>query len=139
MASVIGELGADRERLLYNLQGGTAAAGQGIPGGVLAEPAYILLAETGVTDAHEVIRKITLIAEREGISFAAALEREPETLSRIGGKLAELGLVPRAEEALSFFEHPEKYNGLSVQKAKTIAAKYRELMRSEKGKVRSEK
>ncbi|WP_010254655.1 lyase family protein [Treponema primitia] len=123
MASVIQGLGADRERLLRNLRGET-----GIPGGVLAEPAYILLAETGVSDAHEVIRKITLTAEKENISFAAALTKEGDVLSRIGGKMAELGLVASASDALSFFEKPERYCGLAVKKAKTLAAKYRQLM-----------
>jgi adenylosuccinate lyase len=126
MASVVEGLRVDRERLLSNLRGGP-----GVPGGILAEPAYILLAETGVSDAHEVIRRITLRAEREGLSFAAALAGEPETLARISGKLAELGLVPEAAEALSFFECPELYRGLSVRKAKAIAAKYRELMEQE--------
>jgi adenylosuccinate lyase len=123
MASVIQGLGADRERLLRNLRGET-----GIPGGVLAEPAYILLAETGVSDAHEVIRKITLTAEKEHISFAAALTKEGDVLSRIGGKMAELGLVASASDALSFFEKPERYCGLAVKKAKTLSAKYRQLM-----------
>jgi adenylosuccinate lyase len=121
MASVLEGLGTDRERLLFNLRSG------GIPGAILAEPAYILLAETGVSDAHEVIRRITLAAEKGQLSFAQALAREGEVLSRIGGKMAELGLVPSAGEALSFFERPESYNGLAVKKARTIAAKYRKM------------
>jgi adenylosuccinate lyase len=123
MASVIQGLGVDRERLLRNLRGEA-----GIPGGIFAEPAYILLAETGVSDAHEVVRKITLTAERENISFAAALTKEGDVLSRIGGKMAELGLIPSAADALSFFEKPERYCGLAVKKAKILAAKYRKLM-----------
>jgi adenylosuccinate lyase len=122
MAAVVEGLGADRERLLSNLRGG------GIPGGVMAEPAYILLAESGVSDAHEVIRKITLAAEKEKTSFARALSAEPETLNRIGEQLAALGIIPSAGEALSFFDQPERYNGLAVKKAKTIAAKYRKIM-----------
>jgi adenylosuccinate lyase len=126
MAKVIEGLGADRERLLANLRGG------GIPGGVMAEPAYILLAETGVSDAHEVIRKITLAAEKENISFAAALAEEPDTLKKISGKLAELGLIAaKAEnstEALLFFENPERYCGLAAKKARTLAEKYKALM-----------
>jgi adenylosuccinate lyase len=121
MASVIEGLAADRERLFSNLHGG------GIPGAILAEPAYILLAETGVSDAHEIIRRITLTAEKERLTFAGALAREGDVLSRIGGKMAELGLIPSAGEALSFFERPESYNGLAVKKARTIAAKYRKL------------
>jgi len=127
MSKVIEGLGADREKLLANLRGG------GIPGGVMAEPAYILLAETGVSDAHEVIRKITLAAEKENISFAAALAKEPETLKKISGKLAELGLITArtdgsTEEALFFFENPQRYSGLAAKKAKTLAEKYKALM-----------
>jgi adenylosuccinate lyase len=124
MASVIEGLGADRERLMANLRGSA-----GIGGGVLAEPAYILLAESGVSGAHEVIRKITLGAEKEKLTFAQALAREPEVLERIGRKMAELGLVGAPGEALSWFEKPEQYRGLSVKKAKELAAKYRRLMR----------
>jgi len=127
MSKVIEGLGTDRERLLANLRGG------GIPGGVMAEPAYILLAETGVSDAHEVIRKITLTAEKENISFAAALAKEPDTLKKISGKLAELGLIEvktdgSTEEALLFFENPQRYCGLAAKKAKALAEKYKILM-----------
>jgi adenylosuccinate lyase len=130
MSGVIEGLGADRDRLLKNLRGDVSGgiSGGGIPGGVLAEPAYILLAESGVSDAHEVIRKITLKAEKENISFAAALSAEPDVLARIGKKMAELGLVSNAVDALSWFEKPEQYNGLAVKKAKALAVKYRELM-----------
>jgi adenylosuccinate lyase len=128
MASVIEGLGADRERLLANLRGRPGSGG--IPGGIMAEPAYILLAEAGVSDAHEVIRKITLKAEKEGLSFAGALAGEQAALEKIGGKMAELGLIPAASGVLSFFEKPESYNGLAVKKARTIAAKYRKLMES---------
>jgi adenylosuccinate lyase len=124
MAEVLEGLAADREQLLLNLRGGS-----GIPGGILAEPAYILLAESGVSDAHEVIRKITLAAERENSSFAEALAKEEAVLARIGAKMAELGLVGAASDALSFFEKPEQYNGLAVRKAKSLAQKYRALMK----------
>jgi adenylosuccinate lyase len=132
MSKVIEGLGADRERLLANLCGGGVSGGtsSGIPGGVMAEPAYILLAETGVCDAHEVIRKITLAAENENISFAAALAKEPEILKKISGKLAELGLIAaqNEKEALSFFENPQRYCGLASKKAKALAEKYKTLM-----------
>ncbi|MDR2629919.1 MAG: adenylosuccinate lyase [Spirochaetaceae bacterium] len=135
MTSVIEGLGVDRERLLVNLRGEFQRApdeggsgGIGIPGGILAEPAYILLAESGLSDAHERIRKITLRAEKAGLSFARALAEEPELLARIGERLAALGLVPQAEQALAFFERPEWYRGLAVEKARSLAAKYRKLM-----------
>jgi len=131
MAGVIEGLGTDRERLMTNLHG----KNEGIAGGVLAEPAYILLAESGVSDAHEVIRKITLTAEKKNLSFAEVLSREGETLFRIGAKMAELGIISPAgktneeitKTALSWFEKPEQYRGLAVKKARSIAAKYRKL------------
>jgi adenylosuccinate lyase len=125
MTKIFRDLGADRERLLENLRNGG-----GIPGGILAEPAYILLAEDGVSDPHEIVRKITLAAEKEKLSFAEALSREKETLGRIGKKMAELGIVPDADAALSFFEKPERYCGLAAKKARELAAKYRGLMNS---------
>jgi adenylosuccinate lyase len=125
MAQVIEGLGADRERLMQNIRGSA-----GIPGGVMAEPAYILLAESGVSEAHEVIRKITLAAEKEKRSFAQALAEEPETLSRIGTRMVRLGLTGTPEEALGWFENPEHYRGLSVKKAKELAGKYKKLMES---------
>ncbi|MDR2027983.1 MAG: adenylosuccinate lyase [Treponema sp.] len=139
MSAVIEGLGVDREQLLRNLRGdreGRAGSpggigipgGTGIPGGILAEPAYILLAESGLSDAHERVRRITLRAETGGLSFAQALAGEPELLARIGEGLAARGLVPSADRALSFFERPELYRGLAVQKARSIAAKYRKLM-----------
>jgi adenylosuccinate lyase len=130
MTKVIEGLGADREKCLVNLRSG----GGGIPGGVLAEPAYILLAESGVSDAHEVIRKITLKAETEKISFAEALAADNALLERIGGQLLKLRPAragtntSAAEAARAFFARPESYCGLAEKKAKELAVKYRKLM-----------
>jgi adenylosuccinate lyase len=133
MCSVIQGLGVDRQRLMYNLRGGSAleteaGRGSGIPGGVLAEPAYILLAESGVSDAHEVIRKITLMAEQKRCSFAEALAEHPDVLERIATQMISLGIINKPQDALDFFTHPELYRGLSVQKARKLATKYRALM-----------
>lgn len=125
MTDVVEGLGVNRERLLANLSGGSEA---GVKGGALAEPAYILLAESGVSDAHEVVRKITLEAEKEGLPFAEALARRPDVLARIGAKMVDLGLAARADEALEFFRRPERYRGLSALKARSLALKYRALM-----------
>ena len=56
MNSVVSGLQADKETMARNLEN----AGGKVKGGVLAEPAYILLGEAGINDGHEVIRKITL-------------------------------------------------------------------------------
>jgi adenylosuccinate lyase len=126
MTGVIKSLGIDRDKLNANLHSG------GIPGGIMAEPAYILLAESGVSNAHEVIRKITLNAEQENLSFAQALEKEPELLKKIGNKMNELGLIASekdtAQAALQWFEKPQQYCGLAAVKAKALAEKYKNLM-----------
>jgi adenylosuccinate lyase len=125
MRGVVEGLDVDRERLLYNLRGGGSG---GIPGGVMAEPAYILLAESGENEAHEIVRRITLAAEREGLSFPQALRREEDVLGRIAGKMLGLGLIRDEAEAPAFFENPARYRGLAAEKARTIAARYRKLM-----------
>ncbi|MCL2880688.1 MAG: adenylosuccinate lyase, partial [Treponema sp.] len=84
--------------------------------------------ETGASDAHEVIRKITLRAEKEKISFAQALAAEQGVLGKIGVKMAELGIIASEKDALSFFEKPEHYCGLAAKKAAALAQKYRELI-----------
>jgi adenylosuccinate lyase len=131
MTSVIRGLGADRAKCLANLRNGG-----GIPGGILAEPAFILLAESGVSDAHEVIRRITLRAEKDGTSFAEALAEDGETLIRIGGQLAGRGFISAGlnsaalqSAVLAWFEKPEQYRGLAAEKAKRLAAKYKALMK----------
>jgi adenylosuccinate lyase len=132
MVDVVSGLGVRRERLARNIAGLDSG---GVPGGVMAEPAYILLAQAGEADAHEVIRKVTLAAEREGVSFAQALFREKEVAAKISVKRRELGLVQGDEDpeaaqcaALAFFENPERYRGLAAEKAKAIAEKYLKLM-----------
>jgi adenylosuccinate lyase len=121
MAQVVEGLVVDRERLLANLRGG---------GGILAESAYILLAESGVSDAHERIRRLTLRMEGAGTSFAGALAEEPEILERLGKQLAALGLLPETGGVLAFFERPEAYCGLAAKKAKALAAAYRLKMKN---------
>jgi len=137
MSQVMEGLAANKEKCLTNLH-----SGGGIPGAVLAEPAYILLAESGVSDAHEVIRKITLEAEKKKLSFSEALSAEKETMERIGKQLIKLGLSGESadqtekgnplEAAREFFGKPENYRGLAVKKAKELANKYRNLFNGRK-------
>ena len=116
MLSVLEGLVVDRERMAANL---------GMTGGaVLAEPAYILLAESGEADAHEKMRRITLLCEREGLSLRQALEREG-VLGPLTRKLESLGI----EGASSFFEEPRRYRGRAAEKARAIGEKYAGLMR----------
>jgi adenylosuccinate lyase len=123
MQEVVGGLGVIRESLNRNLA----------DEGVLAEPAYILLAESGVSDAHEVIRKITLRAEQERVTFAEALSRDPDVLKRIAGQMLKVGLIKdeadACKAALDWFSNPAQYRGLAAKKARELAVKSRELMK----------
>ena len=120
MNSILNGLQADRENMLKNLLQG----GGKVRGGVMAEPAYILLAECGVSDAHEVIRKITLAAENQKISFYEALKAEEKVFALVTERLKELNF-DKPEE---FFANPERYRGLANVKAKALAEKYKALM-----------
>jgi adenylosuccinate lyase len=119
MTDIVASLGVDRDRLAANLNAG------GIPGGVMAEPAYILLAESGENNAHELIRQITLKAEKDGLTLAAALKTNGEVWQQITAQLVKLRLAANEHEAAAFFEHPEKYCGLAAKKARELARKYR--------------
>jgi adenylosuccinate lyase len=117
MLSVLEGLAVDRERMASNLM---------MTGGaVLAEPAYILLAESGEADAHEKMRRITLLCEREGLPLKEALAREG-SLAPLTERLEALG-VPGAR---SFFEEPQLYRGKAPERARAIGEKYRGLMQA---------
>ena len=93
---------------------------------VLAEPAYILLALSGESDAHEVIRKATLTSERDGISFGESLKRNPEVWETIRKNLK----VVSGHDAEVFFDNPAQYRGKAAEKAVAIATRYASLMKS---------
>ena len=117
MLKVLRSLTVDRVRMALNL----GSSG----GAVLAEPAYILLAESGRPDAHEEVRKLTLEAESEGLSFAEVLARHPDIRDILYDRLRSLG----NGDPEGFFSAPERYRGLSAEKARALGAKYRELAR----------
>ncbi|HUW39561.1 MAG TPA: lyase family protein [Rectinemataceae bacterium] len=115
MLSVLRGLKVDRERMAANL---------GLTGGsVLAESAYILLAESGRPDAHELLRRITLAAERDGLPLHEALARDGEAMAAVTARLAALGVA----DAAGFFASPERYRGRAAEKARAIGSKYRKL------------
>ncbi|MEL3913472.1 lyase family protein [Treponema pedis] len=120
MNSILSGLQADRSNMLKNLTEG----GGKVRGGVLAEPAYILLAQCGVSDAHEIIRKITLSAETKKIPFYEAVKENTEVFKMITEKLSEL----KFDKPEEFFAKPERYCGLADKKAKLLAEKYKNLM-----------
>ena len=121
MNSVVSGLQADRESMKRNLDN----AGGKVKGGVLAEPAYILLGEAGVNDGHEVIRKITLECEQSGKTFFEVLKTHTDAYAKITAQLEKLGV----EDPQNFFTNPERYHGLAAKKSKRLAQKYAELMK----------
>ena len=120
MNSVVSGLQADKETMARNLEN----AGGKVKGGVLAEPAYILLGEAGINDGHEVIRKITLEAEKSGKTFFEVLKTHKEAFEKITAQLEKLGV----ENPENFFEHPANYCGLAAKKSRRLAQKYEKLM-----------
>lgn len=120
MRKVVCGLQADKEAMARTL----AAAGGKVKGGVLAEPAYILLGEAGVSDGHEVIRKITLEAEETGKSFFEVLKTHTDAYAKITAQLEKLGVA----DAATFFANPARYRGLAAEKSKRLAEKYATLM-----------
>lgn len=121
MLKVLRGLKVDRARMAANL-----ASGAGL---VLAEPTYILLAEAGVADAHEAVRKLTLEAEASGVTLSAALERHPELRDAVYAQLRRLG----HEDPAAFFARPELYRGRAAEKAAKLGEKYRALAARWKG------
>lgn len=120
MNSVVSGLQADKETMARNLEN----AGGKVKGGVLAEPAYILLGEAGINDGHEVIRKITLEAEKSGKTLFEVLKTHKEAFEKITAQLEKLGV----ENPENFFEHPANYCGLAAKKSRRLAKKYEKLM-----------
>ena len=114
----------DRERMLSNLSMTGAT--------LLAEPAYILLAESGRADAHEIVRRATLAVEKEGVGFGEALRREPGAFEAIAERLGALGYgadgLAGAEAAADFFAKPWNYNGRAAERARKVGTEYRALM-----------
>ena len=90
---------------------------------VLAEPAYILLALEGETDAHELVRRATLSRDKNGTTIIDELkatgdwEKMARRFSKVTGK-----------DAGTLFTNPYLYRGKAKEKAEQIAKKYRSLM-----------
>ena len=121
MSSVLSKLTADEEAMARNLE----RSGGKVKGGVLAESAYILLAQAGESDAHEVIRRITLEAEGTGATFFDALKAHADVFQKIAFQL-EKTTGAKADE---FFCHPANYAGRAQAKSKRLAGKYLAAMK----------
>lgn len=79
---------------------------------IAAEPLYILLASLGHPDAHEKVRSLTLIAQKEGKS----LEDVAFTDSEMKPYLDKM-----TDKQKAILKNPASYIGVSAKKAKKIA------------------
>ncbi|HHT27997.1 MAG TPA: adenylosuccinate lyase [Firmicutes bacterium] len=101
---VCSKLVIDRSRMMENLNMQKAF--------IIAEPLYILLAYNGHPDAHEAIRRLTLVAERTGktlVDLVAESEELAPYLARMTGYQRQV------------LERPETYIGIASRKALQVA------------------
>jgi adenylosuccinate lyase len=112
MRSVVRSLSVDRPRMAKNL----SATGDL----VFSEALYVLIAASGVPDAHERVRRATLQVEREGGRLIDILRADDALWKALGAGLARAGIA----DAEQFFSDPSRYRGKAAEKAREIAQRY---------------
>lgn len=119
MKKILKGMSVNKEMLNKNL------SGQGDM--VLAEPTYILLAMSGVNDAHEIVRKATLKRQETGKKLYEVLkENDPENWNRIEAQLRKVtGL-----DAEDFYGNPSLYRGKCVEKTSILVERFGNSMKS---------
>ncbi len=111
LRGVLERFSVDREAMLANLK-----KEQDL---VLAEPLYISLAAHGHPEAHEVVRKLTLEAQKREIGLHEILGEKEEIqpyLERMG------------DEQRLILQDPSRYTGVAEEKAGMIASHWEEKM-----------
>jgi adenylosuccinate lyase len=83
---------------------------------IVAEPLYILLAINGHENAHEVVREITLEAEKTGKNVVEIAQGK-DTLKTVINKFS--------KSQLNMLAHPEQYIGKAVEKTEIVCAKWK--------------
>jgi hypothetical protein len=111
-------LQVDRERMRTRLRESTSDL-------ALAEAAYVLLAAAGDAGAHERVRRLTLACEQRGTSLLEAARADSAVWERLYRAVRERC----GTGAQEFFSEPEHYVGRAREKARDVAARYREAMR----------
>ena len=93
---------------------------------VLAEAAYILLGQNGESDAHEVIRTLTLESDQTGKTLLQVMESKPEVWNKISSRLKEV----TGQDPKEFFSSPANYSGKATEKAVELADYWLEQIES---------
>jgi adenylosuccinate lyase len=86
---------------------------------IAAEPAYLLLAAVGHPDAHEYVRKLTLIAQEQGKSFQGVFLEDPESQEYV---------KKMTSEQLELLKNPELYVGVSEKKTEEVCDYWEKLI-----------
>ncbi len=92
-------------------------AGKGM---VAAEPAYILLAAAGHPDAHEYVRKVTLLAQQQGKNFHEALFNDA---------VAQPYLKKLTKQQTELLRNPELYTGIAAGKTENVCRYWKRELR----------
>ncbi len=88
-------------------------------GSVAAEPLYILLASLGHPDAHEKVRNLTLLAQKDGKSLEEAAFADAEMKPY-------LDKMTDAQKGI--LKDPGTYTGIAAKKAKKVAEHWRDTL-----------
>jgi len=88
-------------------------------GAIGAEPLYLILGKLGHTDGHEKAKSIAHSALDAGLSFGDAVKNDDEVMNEYWSKMTE-------DEHNMILEPEIYYTGLAHDKAKAIAAKWRQ-------------
>lgn len=107
LINVLSRLRVDQEQLRRNLEISKEM--------VIAEPLYLLLANAGHPNAHEAVRRLTLLSQETGRTLRELLPEQQE-------------LQPYLErftpEQRRVLEQPETYTGLAARKTVAICAEW---------------
>lgn len=90
----------------------------------LSEAAYTLLASQGAADAHEEVRKATLVAQQENVTLIGVLQREPAVMEELRKALSAVSTLSVED----FFANPANYTGRAESEALRLAREYRARM-----------
>jgi len=111
LINVLSRLRVDQEQLRRNLEISKEM--------VIAEPLYLLLANAGHPNAHEAVRRLTLLSQETGRTLRELLPEQQE-------------LQPYLErftpEQRRVLEQPETYTGLAARKTVAICAEWEAKM-----------
>lgn len=123
LRSILERLRIDHEGIARNLHQGAQR--------VIAEPLYILLAAGGVADAHEQVRRLTLLADEQGRPVGEVAQEDEAVWSVVERTCQALtGTDPR-----EFFADPRRYTGAAAARARRVCANRRETIARIRGEL----